>query len=270
MGPVRASYADTGDGTSHPPTSPTATTTSGSPEAIVVSSPDGSHHEIHHSGNQYKGHWDCHYYEVGGTGASDIDILDERPPISPAPGQLVGLVCIDDAGNQPFREWFVYNPANPFGPLEQPERAADEARKLLPLDPPAVNTSPPATATQLVGLPTWFWIADPWEPLQASATLDTVTSTVIATPTTLSFTLDDGTSFSCDAPGTPYDTTRDPAGQHSTCTHTVERNGHATVTATVTDAVHWTATIGPGGDLDDLTRATTIPLTIQEAQALIN
>ena len=165
---------------------------------------------------------------------------------------------------------FIYNPANPFGPLEEPQRAAEEARRLLLIDPPTVRTSPPADTAQLVGLPTWFWITDPWQPKQASATLDTVTSTVVATPTSLTFTLDDGTSFSCDGPGTPYETARDPAGQVSSCTHLFERSGAVTVTATVTYAVHWTANTDPGGDLDDLTRTSTLPLTIEEAQAVIH
>ena len=119
-------------------------------------------------------------------------------------------------------------------------------------------------------MPTWFWVTDPWQPLQASATLDTVTSTVVATPTSLTFTLDDGTSFTCDGPGTPYDTTRDPADQQSTCTHTFERSGAVVVTATVTYATHWTANTGVGGDLDDLARTTTVPITVEEAQAVIH
>ena len=248
----------------------TATTENGSPEAIVVSSPDGSRHEAHHSGSGYKGHWDCHYYEVGGSGVNDLDIHDGSPPINPSPGQLVGLQCVDDSGGIVYSEIFQYDPGNPFGPLEAPERAADEARKLLPLGPPNVELSPPVGATQLVGLATWFWVTEPWQPLQASATLDTVTSTVVATPRTLTFTFDDGTTFTCDGPGTRYDTTRDPADQQSDCTHTFERAGSTVVTATITYATAWTATTGVGGTRDDLTRTTTIPIVIAEAQAVIH
>ena len=64
----------------------------------------------------------------------------------------MALICHDEAGNESYRRIFVYDPANPFGPLEAPERAADEARKLLPLGPPNVGLSPPADAAQLVGL----------------------------------------------------------------------------------------------------------------------
>ncbi|MGZ4784652.1 MAG: hypothetical protein ACXV5S_03205 [Acidimicrobiales bacterium] len=255
----------------NPTPTPTATTTSGSPEAIVVSSPDGSHHEIHHSGSRYRGHWDCHYYPVGESNSPfQYDIQIWLDPITPEPGQPVGLVCEDELNNMVYSEAFVYDPANPFGPLEAPERAADEARRLLVIAPPNVALSPPATAAQLVGLPTWFWVVDAWQSLQASATLGPVTSTVVATPTSLTFTLDDGTSFSCDGPGTPYDTSRDPADQQSSCTHTFERSGHAVVTATVTYATHWTANTGVGGDLDDLTRTTTVPVTVEEAQAVIH
>ncbi len=154
--------------------------------------------------------------------------------------------------------------------MEAPERAAEEARRLLPLGPPNIGVSPPANATQLVGLATWFWVTDPWQPLRASATLDTVTSTVIATPKALTFTLDDGTIFTCIGPGTPYDTSRDPAEQHSDCTHTFERSGTAAVTATITYATTWTATTGAGGNLDDVTRTTTLALTVEQAQAVIH
>ncbi len=236
----------------------------------MVSSPDGSRHEIHHSGGHYKGHWDCHYYAISAEKRPDYQVLDPNTPITPAAGDRVALLCVDENGNETYRRIFVYDPANPFGPLEAPERAADEARKLLPLGPPNVGLSPPANATQLVGLATWFWVTDPWQPLQASATLDTVTSTVVATPKALTFTLDDGTSFSCDGPGTPYDPTRDPADQQSACTYTFERSGSTSVTATITYGTTWTATTGVGGLLDDVTRASSIALSIEEAQAVIH
>lgn len=235
----------------------------------MVSAPDGSRHEIHHKGTRYKGHWDCHYHATGGEMKPDFQVIDPNTPITPAAGDRVALICHDEAGNEAYKRIFVYDSANPFGPLEAAERAADEARKLLPLHPPNVELSPPASAAQLVGLATWFWVTDPWEPLRASATLDTVTSTVVATPTSMTFTLDDGTAFSCDGPGTPYDTTRDPAEQQSDCTHTFERSGSTLVTATITYATSWTATTGVGGDLDDVTRTTSLPLTIREAQAVI-
>ncbi len=41
------------------------------------------------------------------------------------------------------------------------------------------------------------------------------------------------------------------------------------MTATVTYATGWTATTGDGEPLDELTRATTVAVTVVEAQALI-
>lgn len=266
---ARPSNALINPGSDNP--TPTADTAKGSPEAIVVSAPDGSHHEIRRSGPKYKGTWTCHYYPVGAANERPTMPVIQiwLPPITPQADQAVGLVCRDDAGLIAYHEMFVFHPGNPFGPLELPERVAAEARKLLPLDPPDMALSPPATGSQLVGLPTWFWVTDAWQPLQASATLDGVTATVIATPTSLTFAFADGTTLACDGPGTPYDPTRDPADQQSACTRTFERRGTEVVTATITYATRWTANTGAGGELDDVLRTSTLPITIQEAQALI-
>src|SRR4051794_22181768 len=71
---------------------PTATVVNNSPEAIVVSSPDGSRHEIHHSGGHYKGHWDCHYYAISAEKRPDYQVLDPNTPITPAAGDRVALL----------------------------------------------------------------------------------------------------------------------------------------------------------------------------------
>jgi hypothetical protein len=41
------------------------------------------------------------------------------------------------------------------------------------------------------------------------------------------------------------------------------------VTATVVYTIGWVASTGPGGDLGELTRSTTVPVRVMEAQALI-
>ena len=251
-----------------PPPAPTGQVSNGSPEAIVISTPGGSPRQLNRPGNGRRGRWDCIYNAMIG-----VDVLPEPDvtagPIRPTPQQLVQLRCWDETGALAYTKVFVYDPADPLAGLDAPERAADEARKLLPLAPPVIELSPPATTPQLVGVATWLWLGDPWQPLRASATLGGVTSTVTARPTTVQWLLGDGSTVTCAGPGTPYDTGRSPESQRSDCTHTFQRRGQFAVTATVTYEAAWTATTGDGGVLGPVVRTATLPITVNEAQALI-
>ena len=236
----------------------------------MVTSPGGPTYEVHHHGPNRHGRWDCHYYLVGGDdGGFAPTPLISQGPITPVPKDPVFLRCLDESGIQAFQEFFVFDPANPLGPLDVPARSADEAIKLLLIDPPALRLSPPVGTAQLVGVPTWLWVADTWVPRQASATLGGVTATVTAVPRSIAWDLGDGTVVTCDGPGTPYDPARSPADQHSDCTFTFQRRGPRSVTATVTYETGWTATTGEAEPLDDITRATTVDVAVIEAQALI-
>jgi hypothetical protein len=260
--------AENGGGDNGPPPAPSGTVHEGSPEAIVVSGPGGSH-EIHRSGGNRHGQWTCHYYAVFGTTEPfGADVL--AGPVTPQAGQPIYLECRDETGGTPVSEVLIFDPADPMAGLDAPERAADQARKLLPLSPPAIELSPPVGVAQLVGVPTWLWLGDAWHPLQASATLDGVTSTVTARPTSVSWLLGDGTTVRCDGPGTPYDTNRSPDGQQTTCSHTFEQRGQFAVTATVSYETTWAASTGDGGALDPVARSATVAVTVDEAQALIH
>ena len=259
--------ADNGGGDGQPPTA-SGTVSEGSPEAIVVSGPGGSQ-QIHRPGSGHHGTWTCHYYAVfGSTMPFGVDILGG--PITPEAGAPVYLECRDDTGASTVTRFLIFDPADPLAGLDAPERAADQARKLLPLSPPAIELSPPLGAAQLVGVPTWLWLGDSWQPLRASATLDGITSTVTARPTSVTWLLGDGTSVRCDGPGTPYDTSRSADDQHTTCSHTFESRGQFSLTATVAYDTTWIATTGGGGVLDPIARTATVAVIVQEAQALIH
>jgi len=257
-------------GAIQPPPTPDGHIVNNSPEVIVVTSPGGPSYAVRHRGAGRHGRWECHYFAVGGVpGSSDPAPLWSQGPVNPQPKDPVVLNCLDENGLLSYQKIFVFDPGNPLGDLDVPARAAEEARKLLLIPLPAVRLSPPAGASQLVGVPTWLWIADPWAPLQASATLAGVTATVTAVPVSVTWDLGDGATVACAGPGTAYDTTRSPADQHSDCTFTFQRRGPRTLTATVTYSTGWTATTGDGEPLDIITRATTVPIAVIEAQALI-
>lgn len=265
-----ASATTNTDPDSNPPPKPGGTIVNQTPEAIVVTSPSGPTYEVHHHGKNRHGRWECHYFLVGGDdGGFEPTPLFSQGPITPAPQDPVALQCVDENGDQAFLQIFVFDPANPLGPLDVPARAADEAIKLLVIDPPTVRLSPPVGVPQLVGVPTWLWVDDPWVPRQASAMLGGVTATVTATPMSVTWDLGDGSTVTCPGPGTAYDPSRSPGDQHSDCASTFQRRGSHAVTATVTYATGWTATTGEAEPLDEITRATTVAVDVIEAQALI-
>jgi hypothetical protein len=256
----------------HDPT-PGGEVSDGVPEAVVIQHPDGGELASMSPGGS-GGTWTCRYFpflpgEIGDQGP------DPGAPIVPEPGQYVALMCFDDAGVTVYTEALYFDPANPFGGIAAAERALAEARQRLDPPAPTLVLSPPASGFQLVGVPSWFWVDDPWVPSTASATLAGVTSTVTATPISVAWETGDETTFDCDGPGVAYDANRPAAGQHSDCTHTYIRSsrraadGRYTVRATVTYTVVWEATTGAGGPLDDITRASTADVRVEEAQAVI-
>jgi hypothetical protein len=247
----------------------------GSPEAVVVvgrSGTVGSWEGQPHGG----AHWTCGYY------TSDLDPSDsdggiatvhyDDGPVDPEPGQPYVLACTDQSGRRVRSILQVFDPADPLGGIAATERALDEARRRLdlPLPQPALN--PPAA--QLVGVPTWLWVDGPWAPSSATASVGAVAATVTARPVEVTWDTGDGTTTTCDA-GTPYDPARRPGDQHSGCTHVFTRSsatlpgGTYAVVASVSYEVSWSASTGAAGDLGTLTRSTTIPVRVTEAQALI-
>lgn len=218
--------------------------------------------------------WDCVYYRLGGTGpGADMPFQADIAfgAIVPDDGQPVILTC-HEGTRRVYEDLLVYDPTLPFGALDAGAEAALLARELLPLPDPDIATSPPADQPQLVGVATWYAIATTWQTYTATATLAGTSATVTATPTSARWDPGDGTApITCTTPGTTYD----PAhpGTTSDCAHTYRQRtptGTAiALTATITYTIAWTATDGTADTLDPLTRTTTVPLTIDDAQALI-
>jgi hypothetical protein len=247
----------------------------GSPEAVVVvgrSGTVGSWDGTPHGGAR----WRCGYY------AFDIDPADsdgglasvhyDAGPVDPEPQQIYVLGCYDQSGRLVKSLLQAFDPADPLGGLAATERALDEARRRLDLPLPQPGLNPPDA--QLVGVATWLWVDGPWAPTSATASVGAVAATVTARPVEVVWDTGDGSTTTCDA-GTPYDTSRPPSAQHSGCTHVFARSsagltgGAYAVTATVTYAVSWSASTGAGGDLGTISRSTTVPVRVSEAQALI-
>lgn len=186
----------------------------------------------------------------------------EPPPLATGyPSGTIGISECDLAAGG--TDLFLLGFAPPSG-----ADAAALAAASLTVGVPDVATSPPAAGIQLVGVPTWFWVDDA-TPVGASASLPGVSATVTATPGTLHLDLGDGTTIACPGRGNPYDPGRSSKGQETDCSHTYDRHGDLTVQATLDWAVTWTATTGESGTLPTISRSTTLPLHVEEAQAVV-
>ena len=216
--------------------------------------------------------WYCYYFLPGApTGSTLGPDMSLGPIWPPTPGLAYFLYCYEKPYPLGYT-WgtlLVYDPANPLGPLNATERALQIALDTVELPEPTITTAPPTNRTHLTGLPTWYWTPT-WTTTTATATLAGTTATVTATPTTTTWNPGDHTpTITCEGPGqpwTPTTTATTPA-----CGHTYTTTGTHPLTATITWNITWTSTdpTNPGGNLGTRTTTTTIPITVNQAQAII-
>lgn len=250
------------------------TITDGVPEAIVVVSRDGTLGSW--SGGGTGSRWRCGYYVIAAPVSS---VLDPTPvvdwvggPVNPVRGEYYMLGCFDATGVRVQTRYVPFDPGEPLGGIAATERALDEARRRLEIPDPVPRVNPPDA--QLVGLPMWMWLDQPWERVWASASIGAVWAGVDAWPETSLWEFEDGTRIWCDR-GIEYDTGRGPRDQSSGCTHTFTRTsawssgGVELVRVTVTWGVEWTSSESGGEPLGTLTRSAVFPVRVLEAQALV-
>lgn len=145
--------------------------------------------------------------------------------------------------------------------------AAAVAAAGLVVGVPEVGVSPPAGGTQLVGVETWFWV-DGVEAVSASASLPGVSATVVASPATLHLVFGDGSRLDCPGRGRAYEVGRSAVGQVTDCGHVYDAWGDVVVEASLDWVVTWSASTGESGVLPMIVRTTSIPLHVEEAQAV--
>lgn len=176
-------------------------------------------------------------------------------------------------GSSVFTFWAETNPAAPVDVDALVRRAVEQ----MGLRAGTISTNPSADAGSMtyVGLDTWLWIADPGEsttgPITRSATAGGTTVTATATLDRVEWGTGDGTTVTCDGPGTPYDAGR-PGGS-TDCSHVYGRSSAGqpglryTVTATSYWTVAWTGA-GTGGTLD-LDFSSSADLAVGEIQVVV-
>jgi hypothetical protein len=158
-------------------------------------------------------------------------------------------------------------------PILSPAQVAEMAHKRLRLPNPRISANP--VGDQLVNLPTWMWLSSGWGPVSATASVPGVSVTATATPTSVTWSMGDGSTVTCTGAGTPFWAGGDPKAPSPDCGHTY-RTSSATqvgqafpVAATVQWTVTW-AGAGQGGTFPGLTTTGNAAFRVAEAQALNN
>ncbi len=175
------------------------------------------------------------------------------------PGTGGGIVWMPTAGGLP-------------APPPAPAVLARQAVNQLVLAGPRIETSP--NAEQLVDVPTWLWVAQSaWVPVSATASVPGESVTATARPSSVTWTLGDGTTIVCQGPGTSYTPRGDPSAPSPDCGHTYRQSSAGqpglvyAVSATVTWGVTWEGG-GQRGGLPALSTTSTATLRVAESQAI--
>jgi hypothetical protein len=160
--------------------------------------------------------------------------------------------------------------------LPDPVVLAAQAESKLTLLKPQVDSSPAPGKAQVVQLPTWAWMPKAqWAPISATATVPGESVTATATPDRLSFSWGDGTSSSCQGPGTPYVAGSSDASTSSpTCGHTYRITSASApdqqfpVTATLSWKITWNGG-GQAGTFPDLATTTTVHWPVEQVESVL-
>ena len=196
----------------------------------------------------------------------------------PPPGEIGGYYLVtctwDTTGTGGALVWLTTGATPDPAVPPTPATLAQQAVKKLTLPGFTVDASPSVAADQLVGLPTWLWLggAD-WQAVTATAAVPGQSVTAVATPTTVTWNLGDGTSLMCEGPGAPYAAGDSPGEASPTCGHTFTASsaGQAhdayTVTATISWSVTW-AGGGKTGTVPDLESTATTTMRVAAIESL--
>jgi len=248
----------------------------GVPEAVVVLTRDGT--MASWSGTPRGGaRWVCGYFAL----ASPVtNVLDPTPivdwdggPVVPVAGEWYMFGCTDGSGVRVRTSWMEFDPGDPFGGTIDVPAAIEEARARLPIPDPIPVVNP--FDAQLVGLPMWMWLAEPWERIWAEASIGDAWAGVAAWPSNAHWQFADGSDAWCDR-GIAYDIWRPVADQWSNCTHvfthasSTREGGVEWVRVTVFWDVEWLSSDSGGEPLGSVTRSAEFPVRIVEAQALVH
>jgi hypothetical protein len=160
-------------------------------------------------------------------------------------------------------------PQETVDPAVLAQRAVDSMTLLGP-----DIASPRAAGKYTVGVPMWMWVnqsATTYGPNTASASAGGITVTATAKVSKIVWKMGDGSSVTCNGPGTPYQASEGMA-QSPTCGHVYSKtsagakSGRFPVTATSTWTIDWQGG-GQAGQLTEI-RQTNVQVAIGELQVV--
>lgn len=197
---------------------------------------------------------------------------------------------VKQSAQPPSGAWYVYKCSGPGlqdalyrppvwipdgqpgpAPLPSPAELAAMARNQLRLPTPKINANP--VGDQLVSLPTWLWLSsESWGDISATASVPGVSVTAVARPMSVTWSMGDGGSVTCDSPGTAF-TGGDPKSASPDCGYTYRTSsaGQPADAFPVTATVNWTVTwsgAGQGGTFPKMTTSASTAMRVAESQGI--
>jgi hypothetical protein len=178
-----------------------------------------------------------------------------------APGSELEDISCD--GN--YLTAVVVPPRGPGGPGVTGVQLARQAFSSFQVMTPVPRFSP---AQSVVGVATWLWLGQGWSSRSATASVPGLSATVMAEPSKVVWDMGDGGQTVCAGPGNAWD----PHQPNATtdCSYTYPVTGHFTATVTVYYATTWSASNGTAGQLAGITGRASVPVTVNEIQAVNN
>lgn len=162
-------------------------------------------------------------------------------------------------------------------PPVDPAVLAQEAKNRVPIPTPTITMTPPPDKV-LVNANTFLSSdSSQWGQRTATASASGVTSTVVAVPEKVVWSMGDGHQVTCTGPGTPFNQNVDYFDQQPDCGYIYKRssagypNDAVSVTATLYYHATWSATGAPGGGDLGLISRTSAPVSVRvnEIQTVI-
>ncbi|MFF7550802.1 ATP/GTP-binding protein [Streptomyces canus] len=222
----------------------------------------------------------------GGSSDSDSNLkcgytkMEPKPPAEhpawkgkdPAKYDMYFMSCSDGGLNNP--DGFIIVPeGQPPVPQVDPQVLAQRAVDSMTLLGPDI-ASPRAAGKYTVGVPMWMWVnqsATTYGPNTASASAGGITVAATAKVSKIVWSMGDGSSVTCNGPGTPY-TSSEGMAQSPTCGHVYSKTSAGAqgakfpVTATSTWTINWQGG-GQAGQLTEV-RQTNVQVAVGEVQVV--
>ncbi|MFE6894801.1 ATP/GTP-binding protein [Streptomyces sp. NPDC057694] len=218
-----------------------------------------------------KSRWTCTYKKADPQPPADsLDWEGHKP----TDGAVYEQTCsFDGSLNTVVRMvWAADPPDDGVDPAQLAQQAVDSMK----LDGPDIDINPKPGGRGLVGMPVWMAVepsATTFGPNTASASAGGVTVTATAKVSKIVWSMGDGTSVTCNGPGSVYHKSygmkRSPDCGHIYRTSSTDAAGGTfAVTATATWNINWQATgLAANGQLTEV-RDSQVALTIVESQAV--